>query len=798
MKRIIYILTVFISLTNSEAAVIKGKLVTETGEHLVNQQVYLSSGQVAQSNATGIFEFNEINKGNYSLNTEIGGQLISLKWVEVKGSEDIIDLGSIVMEKNIQLKEVEISDMHINRMVERMPDVKDNIIYAGKKNEVVRLSTGSSNLAQNISRQVFAKVPGVHVWESDGSGVQMGIATRGLSPNRMWEFNTRQNGYDIAADPYGYPESYYTPSVESLDRIEVIRGAASLQYGPQFGGVINYIKKRSISNKPFGVEMMQTVGNYGMFSSFNAIGGTVGKFSYYSNINYRRSDGWRENNAYTTWNGYINLGYRINNKMNISLEYTRMDQLVQQPGGLNDSMFKADPRQSLRARNWFDLAWNIPALNFEYQINTNNRLNVKAFGLIGDRSSIGNLDAINKPDTINRATGTYSSRRVDVDHYSNMGVEVRHLYGYTLFNRKHTLAGGLKYFAGETTRFRNTNGNRGTEFDLSVTSETRAVDMVYKTNNLAFFAENIFNITRKWSVTPGFRYEMLENTANGKYASAATAVLSNATSQRKFVLFGLGTQYAISSNTNIYANFSQAYRPVLFSDITPSATTDSIDMNLKDATGYNMDLGYRGTVGNYLSFDVSTYYLSYDNRIGSYSVTGRNYKTNIGASVSKGVESYIEFTPTAWMTKPVFGQVSIFSSVSINDSKYTDWINPDPTKDRTNKVVENAPKYIQRYGITYAYKKFTTTFQYSSVSKAYSDAMNSEKYDATGVNGVIPAYAVADWSFSIKLKSMYRINGGINNVFDAAYFTRRGGGYPGPGLLPADGRLMYVGVGLKF
>jgi Fe(3+) dicitrate transport protein len=70
---------------------------------------------------------------------------------------------------------------------------------------------------------------------------------RGLDPNRTSNFNTRQNGYDISADVLGYPESYYaTP--EALEEIQVIRGAASLQYGTQFGGLVNFKIKSPTKN----------------------------------------------------------------------------------------------------------------------------------------------------------------------------------------------------------------------------------------------------------------------------------------------------------------------------------------------------------------------------------------------------------------------------------------------------------------------------------------------------------------------------------------------------------------------
>jgi Fe(3+) dicitrate transport protein len=773
------------------AAQLKGVLYAESGQPLLLKEVYLSNGLTATTDQLGEFVFAGLLKGSYELTTVVNGQNVWLTTFTIQQEDEQLVLPKLIVAKTIQLQEASVT-AQINRGIERMPDVKDNVIYAGKKNEVVRLSTATANLAQNNTRQVFAKVPGIHVWENDGSGVQMGIASRGLSPNRMWEFNTRQNGYDIAADPFGYPEAYYTPSVESLDRIEVIRGAASLQYGPQFGGVVNYVKKRSVSGKKVGVESMQTVGAYGMFSTFNAVGGTLGKFSYYANINYRRSDGWRQNNGYDTWNGFVNVGYQFTKKLNINFEYTRMDQLVQQPGGLTDSMFAISARQSVRGRNWFDLKWNIAAATIVYQFNLRHQLQVKAFALTGNRSSIGYMSAINTPDLISAVTGQYNKRTIDRDLYTNFGVEARHLFTYSLGQQKSHLAIGFRAYKGNTDRIQNINGNRGTEFDMSAESTVLKRDLDFGARNIALFAENMFAIGSRWSITPGMRLEYLQNASAGTFDGRT----SNQTSARNFALFGVGTQYAVTGNTNVYANYTQAYRPVQFTDITP-ATNDSIDENLRDAKGYNIDLGYRGSVGNLISFDVSAFYLHYGNRVGTYLVNGKNFRTNIGASQSRGIESYIECTPTALFKQFKGGQISLFASMAFVNATYTEWNNPDVTKSQKGKKVENAPGYVHRFGLTYRYKSFATTFQYSMVDQVYSDALNTRTSNAAATVGLIPSYEVADWSASYTFYKRYNINAGINNVFNASYFTRRANGYPGPGLLPADGRTWYVGIGVK-
>ena len=120
--------------------------------------------------------------------------------------------------------------------------------------------TGYRFQALVLRRDYMKKM--LNVWESDGAGIQLGIGARGLSPNRTSNFNTRQNGYDISADALGYPESYYTPLADGLEKIEIIRGAAALQFGTQFGGVINFIMKSPYASeeKPIRLLSKNTLG----------------------------------------------------------------------------------------------------------------------------------------------------------------------------------------------------------------------------------------------------------------------------------------------------------------------------------------------------------------------------------------------------------------------------------------------------------------------------------------------------------------------------------------------------------
>ena len=699
---------------------------------------------------------------------------------------------------------------------ERMPETKDNVLFSGKKNEVLKLSNINGNLTNNNAREIFARIPGVTVWENEGSGLQINIGVRGLSPNRSWELNTRQNGIDISADVFGYPEAYYNPPLEAVETIQMIRGGASLQFGPQFGGMLNYVLKRE-KEKPFTFETQNTVGSYGLLSSFNAIGGKYKKWSYYLYNHSRSAKGWRENNRFNSRNTHAFIEYRFSEKTKISAEYTNSDYEMQQPGGLTDAQFKANSRQSNRERNWFGVPWNIFSVNFDTKVNANFDVNVKAFGLIGERNSVGFKEAITVADAISITTNQYANRIVDIDTYKNLGIENRNLYRYSLGNIKNNLAFGMRLYQAKTERFQKGNGTIGSDFDLSIQGKF-PTELEFLTKNFAFFAENQFKINDKFSVTPGVRYEHINSTSKDGIISLKDGNLTLA--EKNIVinkpLFGLGFEYKLKQ-TNIYANITQAYRPVLFGDLNPSSNiTEVIDPNLKDSKGYNADFGYRGVYNKFLNFDVSVFYLSYQDRVGGVTQLDNNgpsqvtylFRTNLGETRNKGIESFFDLniTKMVGIEKP-YGNLDVFASMSFIDSRYVNQkiMTPKGTAPiiltETNLAgnrVENAPRYIHNFGMSWGNTNFSATIQYKMSGRIFTDSNNTVAPPTNAQTGILDGYEILDFSSEYKFLKHYNFRGGVNNLLNKDYATRRAGGYPGPGILPGEGRTFYISIGAKF
>ena len=295
-----------------------------------------------------------------------------------------------------------------------LPETQGTYLHSGKKSELIQLSQTVADLSNKIGRQVFAKIPGVFVYDMDGSGNQVNIATRGLDPHRGWEFNIRKDGVITNSDMYGYPASHYNMPLESIERIEVVRGTGSLQYGAQFGGMLGYITKKGDTTRPFSFESIHTIGSYNLLSSYNAIGGNTGKFTYYAYVNRKSRDGYRKNEHTSSEAEDVIITYAPNEKLSLRVEWARSAYTFRIPGALNDNMFYANPRQATRSRNYFNPDIYVPSAILNWQITPQTKLQLTSSAVLGRRNSVMFDKPANIADTLNTTTLQYNNRQVVV------------------------------------------------------------------------------------------------------------------------------------------------------------------------------------------------------------------------------------------------------------------------------------------------------------------------------------------------------------------------------------------------
>jgi Fe(3+) dicitrate transport protein len=223
-----------------------------------------------------------------------------------------------------------------------------------------------------------------------------------------------------------------------------------------------------------------------------------------------------------------------------------------------------------------------------------------------------------------------------------------------------------------------------------------------------------------------------------------------------------------------------------------------IDPAITDERGYTTDIGIRGRKKNHFTYELTLFHIHYKGKIGQVLRTDPvlfndfRLRTNIADARNIGVEAFCQWSILNSISKRDHKwQWIVFQNTAIIDARYI------RTEDNSirDKKVEMVPPYNIKLGNTFKFNTWSTTVQYSVIGEHFSDASNSI-VTATAIEGLIPAYSILDFSIQYTRKR-YLLEGSVNNIMNRAYFTRRADGYPGPGIIPADGRGFYITLQVK-
>lgn len=798
-----FLLLLLLSFNAFSQSKISGVVTASDGKKLAGVAVYNKTlGVKTTTNMRG--EFNiaiEENKENeftfYSENYALFEKTMT------SADENIY----IVLEKINSLSEVVINKQKEKiSALNKLKDIEETAIYAGRKTEVISVEKLTVNKAVNNARQIYGQVVGLTINESSDGGLQLSVGGRGLDPNRTSNFNTRQNDYDISADVLGYPESYYTSPAEALQEIQIVRGAAGLQYGTQFGGMINF-KLKSPTTKPFEFITRNTIGSYNLYTNFSSMSGTNGKFSYYSFYNFKQGDGFRPNSEFNSKNYFANLNYQFTDKTSLHFDYTYFNYLAKQAGGLTDYMFNQDPTQSNRSRNWFAVNWNLFALRLKHKFNKDADFSLQLFGLDASRKAVGY-----RSNRVSTEDIPGTERDLVIGDFVNWGAEARFLKRYKIKNNTSAFLIGAKYYQSRNTGIQGP-GSSGSDANFHLANDefpyyANQSNYTFPNLNVAVFGENIFKVTPKFSITPGFRYEKIRTQAKGSYRKinrdlAGNIILDetiyeNNVKDRDLILLGVALSYKPKNQIEFYGNLSQNYRSVTFNDIRTVMPSLVIASNIGDEKGYTSDIGIRGQLDNKLTFDSSIFGLYYNEKIGEYFRQNPNgsaaivrYRDNIGTSLTYGFETLLTWDiSNTFFEKHENFAWNIFTNTAFAGSKY---LKSDESNIKGNQV-EFVPNLNLKIGTNVGYKNFISSLQFAYVSSQFTDATNQQTNDSDntyGIFGQIPAYYVADVSAAYKWKQ-FKLEAGITNFTNNYYFTRRATGYPGPGIIPSENRTFYT------
>ncbi|MBF24895.1 MAG: TonB-dependent receptor [Flavobacteriales bacterium] len=784
---------------------ITGIITSEENQVLENVKIFNSLGELIDAtDASGLYKYStQFDSIMISFFKE-GYLLIKKEFVFNKSNllEENIKLQLV----NRNLKEVSVVEPKINEFeIDYLSGVNSNTIFTAKKNEIIILNNKGGQSINN-SRQIYNKTVSLNIIKTDDVGLQLNIGGRGLNPRRTSNFNVRQNNYDITPDPLGYPESYYTPPFEALENIVLIRGAASLQYGTQFGGLINFNFKKPIKSKTLEFTSRNTLGSFNLFTNFTSLSGTKNNLGYYIFFNHKKGDGFRSNSNFKSNNLYSFFSYKFNSHLNMSIEFTYLNYLAQQPGGLTDNMFNQNIFQSNRERNWFEVDWKLYNFQLSYKFSKSTSIYFSNYILDAHRFSIGFRS--NRVDQID----SFEERDLIKSTFNNIGFESKLIHHFTAFKRNMTFLLGAKIFNGSNSSEQGP-GSSGVDADFNLYSNMypnyHSQSNYSNPNwNYSLFSEQIISLNDKMYLTPGFRLEYIKTSSDGYFREINTdaaenvimnnIIYTNQDRERYFLLIGLGYSYNVLPWIEFYANCSQNYRAVTFADINTVNPSFIINPNIKDEDGYTFDFGYRGNYLNFISFDFSGFFLFYNNRIGfiQKEVNGlvKNEKGNIGNAQIIGNESLINFNLDQLFNINSDFNFNFYINLSLLSSKYTE--------SQLNGVEGNELEYVPeinlKTGVQIGNHNIKADLQYTYMSNQYTDATNSIDGDLSGIIGQIPKYDIVDFSIIYLINKNFKIESGINNIFDSHYFTTRATGYPGPGIIPSPSRNYYLTLECKF
>ena len=698
--------------------------------------------------------------------------------------------------KILDLEEFKIQNSRLQNPITRLPSTHNLMIIGGRKSEVISLEGLATNLAEKTGRSIFAKIPSAFIYDMDGSGNQINLSVRGLDGHRSWEFNVRQNGVMINTDIYGYPASHYSMPMEAVEQIELVRGTAALQYGQQFGGMLNYVLKKPDAHRKFSLENISSVGSYGLLSNYTSVGGTIGKFSYQAYYQKRVSDGYRDGGKSESDAQHVEVSYQISDKLRAKAELSRSIFLYHIPGPLTDVQFEEDPMQATRTRNYYSPEIWVPAVTLEGKLAENTSFSLVGSGIFGQRSSV-TFDALaNVPDTIHSATSEYAARNVDIDNYHTRTVEGKILHEYTLGSVRNDLSFSFRYFNNSFDRRQRGKGTAGTDYDLSVTGDFPR-DMNLRSESVAVSLENQFHLNERFSVSPGLRIEKGKSEMSGTISYKEDEQVPQEI-EYDFITLGLNANFQVSPTNRIYGGISQANRPVIFQDIIPGSPLASISPDLTHSFGYNSEIGWEINPQEAMHLNATVFYTFIGNRIGNILVqqdgATLTQKSNIGDSGTAGLELLWDWE---FITKDQF-TLSFYTSSSWMRAKYLNGsvASPEGNTGITGNLVEAVPEWISRNGLTATHGPLQLVLQHQYVSESFADALNTEIPPASGTVGLVPSYNVWDLQGIYTYKNL-TLRASFQNMFDKSYFTKRPQMYPGPGIWPSDGRSLVVSLGFR-
>ena len=631
------------------------------------------------------------------------------------------------------------------------------------------ISPEEMEMIQPASLQDALKiVPGVNARDEEGYGAIPNIGIRGLSPNRSTKVLILEDGAPIQPSLFLSNASYYSPPVERISSIEVLKGATGLRYGPNtIGGVINYQSKTPLKDGivkgklgSHGYRLLEL--EAGTSSEQKSMGGGINLIT--SEANGFRNNGYRMNDILVKGGMAIGqsqwLGLKLTryeNEINTSYVGLRPDEFIHTP-----TKNPAPDDQFLSNRTSFDI-------NHELEIDTSTKLKTLMYWSQLERN-FWRRDVASKTrqgTSFVDCGGTAYCVTGRNRNFDMLGIDSRLFTNYQAFGIQNESEIGVRLHS-ETMSNKTERSNAGPRARTGVITGNENNDA----KAVALYLQNRFLFTDQFAVTSGVRVESYrqnrKNEMNGVQGQANNTEL----------VPGIGATWQLAPELQLYSSVYKGFAPAM---ISAAISGDGVDQKLDAERSMNIEFGFRGQAQKW-TYEGAAFRMDFSNQIVNQALSGGISKTNGGQSLHQGAEGALGYAITsAWsvLANATYIPVAEFKGGTLG-----------PIGNR----IPYTPKLTGNLGLNYSKDGLKSFLNAYHVSSQYADSANTVQESNDGTKGLIPAFTTLNWSVVYSPKRDIKLFGVVRNLFDKKFISGRSP----DGIFPGAERNFELGLAYQF
>lgn len=427
------------------------------------------------------------------------------------------------------------------------------------------------------------------MYDQVGNGFQQSIDLRGFSGQPVPSTSVFVDGQRINEPDFNTINFDLIP-FDTIERIEIIPGPATIYGKNAMGGVINIITKRGGEKRQVTGETL--FGSWGRQRYTLNASGPIGKFDYYFNLGKEKEDGYRDDSGADISRVYGRIGYRLTDETDITLSYTYVTDKLYQAGALPLSVAAVDRRANFTPGDYTDNNTNVVRLTGRQGLPFGFSLNANSFYRQLDQTQFG----VGQP----AFPGSILSRAQTNSTTESWGGTVQLTQNTPLFGRQNTLVFG-------TDIQRNDFGS-----SLASTSGFGPFNNRQDSNEsiLGLYAQNTLSLLPQLLLTAGVRYD--RDSIDSDFEDTFTPPGSGKkTFYRTTPRAGL--TYLIHSDASVYFNYSQGFRVPTFFELFPVVGLSN--QSLQPITSDNFEIGGKTRLSNWGEASLSLFQSNVRNEI---------------------------------------------------------------------------------------------------------------------------------------------------------------------------------------